>query len=125
MSSDNEHDDDGGRDGLKIADIIKRVVSVGVGAAFMTEDSVKTLLSELPLPKDIVNGLIQNAKGAKEEFLDSLQTEIRRHLSTIDPKLYLDEIINNYEFEIDAKVRLNKRSGSVTPKKRSASKKKS
>ncbi len=109
INDDNENGNDEFREGLKISDIIKRVVSVGVGAAFMTEDSVKALLSELPLPKDIINGLVQNAKGAKEEFLESIQTELRRHLSSIDPKLYIEEILSNYEFEIDARIRLHKR----------------
>ncbi|MBT7768138.1 MAG: hypothetical protein HN730_13355, partial [Bdellovibrionales bacterium] len=119
MNDESDRDKEGSKESIKIADMIKRVVSVGVGAAFMTEDSVKALLAELPLPKDIINGLVQNAKGAKEEFMDSIQAEIRRHLSSIDPKQYLDEIVNNYEFEIDATVRLNKRATSGPTKKKS------
>ncbi|MBT3234379.1 MAG: hypothetical protein HN353_00340 [Bdellovibrionales bacterium] len=124
MNDESDRDKEGSKESIKIADMIKRVVSVGVGAAFMTEDSVKALLAELPLPKDIINGLVQNAKGAKEEFMDSIQAEIRRHLSSIDPKQYLDEIVNNYEFEIDATVRLNKRATSGPTKKKSQEKKK-
>ena len=60
-----------------IGDIIKKVVSVGVGAAFMTEESVKKILEDLPLPKDIISGLVQNAKGAKEDFTNGIREEMR------------------------------------------------
>ena len=39
----------------------------------MTEDAVKNILGDLPLPKDIVSGLVQNAKGAKKEFSDGVK----------------------------------------------------
>ena len=68
-----------------LQDVISKVVSIGVGAAFMTEDAVKTILNDLPLPKDIVSGLIQNAKGAKEEFSTQIREEMKNHLDKINP----------------------------------------
>jgi len=95
-----------------IGDVIKKVVSIGVGAAFMTEDAVKNILSDLPLPKDIISGLISNAKNAKEDFANSLREEIRNHLSKVDPKTLMDDVIENYDFEVKATI-------SLKPKKKS------
>lgn len=89
-----------------ISDVIKKVVSIGVGAAFMTEDAVKTILSDLPLPKDIISGLISNAKNAKEDFTSSLREEVRSYLSKVDPKSLVDDVIKNYDFEVKASVSL-------------------
>lgn len=102
-----------------IADVIKKVVSIGVGAAFMTEDAVKSLLSDLPLPKDMISGLIQNAKSAKEDFSQSIREELKGHLSKVDPKALVSEIIENYDIEVTAKFKFAKKeTNSETSKKK-------
>lgn len=92
-----------------LGDVIKKVVSIGVGAAFMTEDTVKNLLNDLPLPKDIVNGLVGNAKTAKEDFTNSVREEIGQYLSKVDPKRLMEEIIQDYDIEVNAKFSFKKK----------------
>lgn len=94
---------------LGVGDVIKKVVSIGVGAAFMTEDAVRGLLNDLPLPKDIISGLVQNAKGAKEDFTKAIREELRGHLSRLDMAKLVDEIVQRYDFEITAQVRFKKK----------------
>ncbi|OUR97290.1 hypothetical protein A9Q84_13270 [Halobacteriovorax marinus] len=95
-----------------LSEVIKKVVSIGVGAAFMTEDTVKNLLHDLPLPKDIVNGLINNAKSAKEDFSNSVREEIRQHLSKVDPKRLIEDVIEDYDIEVSAKISFKKKNKS-------------
>ena len=57
----------------KISDILKKAVSTGISAAFLTEDAVKNIIGDLPLPKDIINGLLQNAKESKTEFIKGIK----------------------------------------------------
>lgn len=92
-----------------IGDIIKKVVSVGVGAAFMTEESVKKILEDLPLPKDIVTGLVQNAKGAKEEFTNGIREELRNYLSKVDASKIATDILDRYDVEVEAKFKFKKK----------------
>ena len=94
-----------------ISDIIKKVVSVGVGAAFMTEESVKKILDDLPLPKDIVVGLVQNAKGAKEDFTNSIREELRTYLSKVDASKITTDILDRYDVEVEAKFKFKKKDG--------------
>ena len=93
-----------------IGDIIKKVVSVGVGAAFMTEESVKKILEDLPLPKDIISGLVQNAKGAKEDFTNGIREEIRNHLAKLDATKVIGELLDKYDVEVEAKFKFKKKS---------------
>ncbi|MDD4974183.1 MAG: hypothetical protein PHY93_07510 [Bacteriovorax sp.] len=93
-----------------IGDIIKKVVSVGVGAAFMTEESVKKILEDLPLPKDIISGLVQNAKGAKEDFTKGIREELRNHLSKIDVSKITSDLLDKYDVEVEAKFKFKKKS---------------
>ena len=92
-----------------ITEAIKKVVSIGVGAAFMTEDAVKTILSDLPLPKDIVTGLIQNAKGAKKEFSEGIRSEVREYLSKVDITKVVESTLEKYDFDVQAKVSLRRK----------------
>lgn len=106
MSDDQNSKKDGG-----LQDIIKKVVSVGVGAAFMTEESVKNILGDLPLPKDIVTGLVQNAKGAKEDFTTALRDEFKKYLSHLDTEHIIDYIAQNYDVEVNASFKFKKKAG--------------
>jgi polyhydroxyalkanoate synthesis regulator phasin len=92
-----------------IGEILKKVVSVGVGAAFMTEESVKKILEDLPLPKDIITGLIQNAKSAKEDFTSGIREELKNYLAKVDSSKIVTDILDNYDVEVEAKFRFTKK----------------
>ncbi len=99
------------KDEKSISEILKKVVNTGISAAFMTEDAVKNIIQDLPLPKEIINGLLQNAKSTKTEFIASVKEELKDHLGKIDVSKELDRIIENYDLEVNAKIKL-------TPKKK-------
>lgn len=92
-----------------IGDVIKRIVSIGVGGAFMTEEAVRKILDDLPLPKDIVSGLIANAKNAKGEFVDGIREEIRTYLSKVDPETLMERLVEKYDIEVEAKLKFKKK----------------
>ncbi|MFG1498752.1 hypothetical protein ABMA70_00995 [Halobacteriovorax sp. XZX-3] len=94
-------------DGI-LGDTIKKVVSIGIGAAFMTEESVKKVLDDLPLPKDIVSGLMTNAKKTKEDFVISVREELRSYLKNVDPKTIVESILEDYEVTVSFKKKEKK-----------------
>lgn len=106
--------EDRDKDG-KLGDILKKVITTGVTAAFMTEESVRTLLKDVPLPKDIVGGLVENAKNTKTEFVAGVKNELKSYLDKIDLSKELDKIFDKYDFEINATVRLKKKKKTKTP----------
>ncbi|WPU63907.1 hypothetical protein ACJVC5_17940 [Peredibacter sp. HCB2-198] len=93
----------------KVGDILKKVVSTGVTAAFMTEESVRALLKDVPLPKDIVGGLVENAKNTKSEFVSSVKNELKSYLDKIDISKEFDKIAEKYDFEVKATISLKKK----------------
>ena len=95
--------------GSPLDGIIKKVVSVGVGAAFMTEESVKKILEDLPLPKEILSGLVQNAKGAKEDFTNGIREELRNYLTKVDASKIATDILDRYDVEVEAKFKFKKK----------------
>ena len=93
----------------KLGEILKKVVSTGVTAAFMTEESVRTLLKDVPLPKDIVGGLLENAKNTKAEFVSSVKNELKSYLDKIDLSREIEKIAEKYDFEVKATISLTKK----------------
>jgi len=75
----------------------------------MTEDAVKKVLADLPLPKEIVSGLLKNAQSVKEDFVQSVRSELSDHLSKVDPKKLLEEVLENYDIDVQAKVKFTKK----------------
>ena len=89
--------------GSALGDILKKVVSVGIGAAFLTEDALKNILKDAPIPKDIINGILQNAKNAKSDFTQNLQDEFKKYLSRIEIENIIESILEKYDIEVTAK----------------------
>lgn len=99
---------DGEKDS-KVEGILKKVLTTGVTAAFMTEESVRALLKDVPLPKDIVGGLVENAKNTKTEFVAGVKNELKQYLDKIDLSKEIDKIAEKYDFEVKATISLKKK----------------
>lgn len=99
---------DGEKDG-KVEGILKKVLTTGVTAAFMTEETVRAVLKDLPLPKEIVGGLVENAKNTKTEFVAGVKNELKSYLDKIDLSKEIDKIAEKYDFEVKATISLKKK----------------
>jgi len=104
MSDDQDSKDDKG-----LGDVFKKVLSTGISAAFMTEDAVKKLTQDLPLPKEIVNGLLANAKSTKSEFVTGVKKEFKSYLDRLDVTKEIDRVLENYDIEVKANIKFNKK----------------
>ena len=101
-------DENRGNDG-KIGDLLKKVLTTGVTAAFMTEEAARAVLKDLPLPKEMVGGLIENAKSTKTEFVASVKNELKAYLDKIDISREFDKVAEKYDFEVKATISLKKK----------------
>lgn len=100
-----EKDKDG-----KLGDLLKKVLTTGVTAAFMTEEGVRALLKDGgSLPKEVLGGLLENAKTTKTEFVSTVKSELKAYLDKIDLGKEIDKIVERYDFEIKATVSLKKK----------------
>ena len=92
----------------KAFDFAKKVIAVGVGTAFLTEEALRTLVAEFKLPKELMGGLLENAKTARIEFIQSFAQEMMTKLSEkADPAALMAEFFkkNEVTFEVKLKVR--------------------
>lgn len=95
-----------------LAETLRKVVSVGLGAAFMTEEHIRTYLSELKLPKEVLQTLLAGANKSKEELVSRVSQEMVKILSKIDFVKEASRFVEEHKFRIQADIEVIKK----TPK---------
>jgi len=94
----------------KAGDLVKKVLTVGVGAIFLTEESLRTLVSDIKLPKELLNGILDSAGKSKNEFLTRLSNDILEKVTAkIEPRELLEELLSRNEIEVNLRINLKPR----------------
>jgi hypothetical protein len=101
-----------------LGDTVKKVFTAGVSAAFMTEESLRTYLSELKLPKEALNLLIQSASKSKDEITQRVTKEAVAIIQKIDFVKEFSRFAETHKFKITAEIDIIKKdkSGDDTSK---------
>jgi hypothetical protein len=102
--------DKGDRDEKQgLSEALKKVFSVGVSAAFMTEEGIRKYLSDLKLPKEILEALLASANKSKEELTNRVAKEINGIMSKIDWVQELSKFAESHRFKIKAEIEVEKK----------------
>jgi hypothetical protein len=89
----------------KAAEMVRKVLTVGVGAAFLTEESLRGLMSEFKLPKELLGGILESANKTKNEFFQNLSRDvINRVTERLDPSALVQEMLEHNEIELHVRV---------------------
>lgn len=88
-----------------IPDVVRRTFYAGLGAVFTTEEGIRRLASELKLPKDLANSLIQQAATSKDELFRVVGRELRGFLETVNISGELQKLLTSLSFEIKTEIR--------------------
>src|SRR5687768_17149316 len=87
-----------------LGDTLKKVFATGVSAAFMTEESIRSYLGDLKLPKEIVSTLVQSALKSKDEITQRVSKEIIGIVSKIDWVKEMARFAETHKFKITAEI---------------------
>ncbi len=89
----------------KASEIVKKVLTVGIGAIFLTEESVRAMVSEFKLPKELLHGVLETANKTKTEFLQNISQDIvKKFVDRIEPAALLDEFLAKHVVEFNVKM---------------------
>lgn len=94
---------------VSLAEALKKVFAVGVGAAFLTEESIRTYLGELKLPKEILNSLLQGAAKTKDEVTGRVMGEVLTLVQKIDFVKEFSKFAEDHKFKISAEIEITKK----------------
>ncbi len=96
----------------KAAELMKKVLTVGVGAIFLTEESLRGLVSEFKLPKELLTAVLESANKTKAEFLRNMSNEVlSRVMEQMDLAALAQEILTKNEVELKVTINLKPKHG--------------
>ena len=110
----NDHDDSEGLPGKGersefVGKTIQKLVTTGISAAFMTEESIRSFVSDLKLPKETLNLLVTGAAKSKEELMNRVSKEVIGIISKIDFVKEASRFVEEHKFKITAEVEVLKK----------------
>lgn len=94
---------------LRLGETFKKLVTAGIGAAFMTEEHIRAYVSELRLPKEVLNSLLQSASKSKEEVIQRVGNEAIKILNRIDFVKEASRFVEEHKFKISAEIEVVKK----------------
>ena len=95
--------------GPGVGDTLKKLFTAGISAAFMTEESVRSFVTELKLPKETINLVLQGAQKSKDQLMDRVGREVVGIISRIDFVKEASRFVEEHKFRITAEIEVTKR----------------
>ncbi|MBI2027197.1 MAG: hypothetical protein HYS98_05285 [Deltaproteobacteria bacterium] len=92
----------GQEEGLRLGDVAKKAFYTGLGALFMTEETVRNLVSEMKVPKD---ALLENFKKTKQDFFHLITREVHQAISRLDIPNELQKFLETHSVHINAEFK--------------------
>lgn len=85
----------------------KKLMTVGVGTFFLTEDALKTLVGEFKFPKEIVSTLLDGAKGVRKEFMANFVSEMMSKVQDkVDPAVMIADFFKKNDVTLEIKIKV-------------------
>ena len=98
-----------------IADLVKKAIVSGLGSVFMTEEGIRSYLSEMKLPKEAAQFIVGQVSKTKEEMFRVVTAEIRSFLEKTQFDEVLRKVLTGISLELSTKVRFVDESQQLVP----------
>lgn len=105
MSSDNKNN----QKEPKLTDAIKKIFTAGVSGALLSEDILKSYLSEVKLPKEIIQALLAGAQKSKDEITLRVSREVTQMIGKIDWVKVGSQFLENHKVKIKMELEFEKK----------------
>ena len=93
--------------GKVLSDLARRALMTGIGAVFMSEDSLRGALSDMKLPKEAMAYVMGQADRTKNELIRTIARETRSFLNTLEIEKLIARVLAGTTLEIHTKIRIS------------------
>ena len=94
-----------------VTETVKKLFTAGVGAAFMTEESIRRYLKDIKLPGDVLNSLLHSASKSKEELMNVVTNEVVNVIKKIDFVEEASRFVEEHKFRVTAEIEVVRKNG--------------
>ena len=92
-----------------LGDVLKKMASLGLEGAALSEEILKNTIGESSLPKSFMNKVLDNVRSTKEDFTKTVRAELQKHLSKLEVDKVVDYLAKNYDIEVKSSISLKKK----------------
>ena len=89
-----------------LPEAMRKALVTGIGAIFMTEESLRGLVTEMRLPKEAAGYLVKQADAARGQLVDAVTKEIGRVVESINIGAEIQKILTSIVIEVKTEIRL-------------------
>ncbi len=90
-------------------DVVRKMLVAGVGALFMTEEGIRSMVKELKLPKEALGFVLGQAEKTKGEVVRVVGQELRNFLASAKVREDLLQMLQQMTFEVKAEIKVKPR----------------
>lgn len=89
-----------------VTEFVRKAAVAGLGALFMTEEGIRSLGSQLKLPKEVLGYILSQAEKTKDDVGRVVSEEIRRFFQSEKLRDEFLKLLAGMTIEVKAEVRL-------------------
>ncbi len=108
---DDEHAKHPGFTAKLLGDLAKRALTTGIGAVFMSEETLRSQLSEMKLPKEAMGYVVSQADKTKKELVEVIARETRAFLSRLEVEAMIGRMLTGTTIEINTRIKILPKEG--------------
>lgn len=121
---DEELDDDGIPDAIRrrletfVPELVRKSFAAGLGAVFSTEEGIRKITKDMPLPKELAGYVASTAGAGKDEVMRVMAREVREFLQTVNFSEEIAKMLTLLSFEVKTEIRFipnDEKFGGVEP----------
>ena len=101
----------GSRSSKMLGDLARRALMTGIGAVFMSEETLKSSLTDMKLPKEAMGYVVAQADRTKKEIVAAIARETREFLSKLEVDKMLAKALVGNTIEISTRIRVVPKDG--------------
>lgn len=101
-----------------VPDLVRKAFTAGMGAVLGTEEGIRRLTKEMPMPKDVAGYLVSTASSTKDDLMRIIAREVREFLSTVNLSEEIAKMLTTLSFEVKTEIRFipnDQKYGGVEP----------
>lgn len=92
-----------------LSEIARKVFLTGLGAIFMTEESIRNALGEMKLPKEAMGYVLDQARKQKNDLISAVAEEFSNFFSKIKVHEEIQKALSKLQVHIDARLSFSPR----------------
>lgn len=96
-----------------VSDLLRKIVATGLSSPFLSEDQLRSYLSGLNLPKEVVLQVLKGAQKSKDDLVQRVGGEFSKLIQKIDIVKEFKTVLREHKITIHADIEF-------VPKKKSS-----